>query len=151
MKRPIDRYVDSLVLRRRPKPFAPTEDDVAVARVAVELAAAAPEAQRPREAFVEDLRRRLADQQNVGNTAPEQVPAHRRQGRRGFLAATGMGLQAAGILQQATSFETPDARIYGFFGLLVVVRTFVSLSLVVEIEGRWPWQRPGAGQTSSVT
>ena len=27
-------------------------------------------------------------------------------------------------------------------GLLVVVRTFLSWSLVVEIEGRWPWQRP---------
>lgn len=39
----------------------------------------------------------------------------------GFLAATGMGLQAANILQQATSLETPDARIYGFFGLLVGV------------------------------
>ena len=25
-------------------------------------------------------------------------------------------------------------------GLLVVVRTFLSWSLVVEIEGRWPWQ-----------
>ena len=30
-------------------------------------------------------------------------------------------------------------------GLLVVIRTFLSWSLVVEIEGRWPWQpaRPG--------
>lgn len=26
-------------------------------------------------------------------------------------------------------------------GLLVVIRTFLSWSLVVEIEGRWPWQR----------
>jgi len=26
-------------------------------------------------------------------------------------------------------------------GLLVVVRTFLSWSLVVEIEGRWPWQQ----------
>jgi uncharacterized membrane protein len=25
-------------------------------------------------------------------------------------------------------------------GLLVVIRTFLSWSLVVEIEGRWPWQ-----------
>ena len=27
-------------------------------------------------------------------------------------------------------------------GLLVLIRTFLSWSLVVEIEGRWPWQRP---------
>ncbi len=30
-------------------------------------------------------------------------------------------------------------------GALVVVRTFLSWSLVVEIEGRWPWQAAGAG------
>lgn len=33
-------------------------------------------------------------------------------------------------------------------GLLVVIRTFLSWSLIVEIEGRWPWQAttgaPGA-------
>jgi uncharacterized membrane protein len=27
-------------------------------------------------------------------------------------------------------------------GLLVLIRTFLSWSLVVEIEGRWPWQLP---------
>ena len=27
-------------------------------------------------------------------------------------------------------------------GVLVLVRTFLSWSLVVEIEGRWPWQAP---------
>lgn len=30
-------------------------------------------------------------------------------------------------------------------GLLVLVRTFLSWSLVVEIEGRWPWQERPAG------
>ena len=39
----------------------------------------------------------------------------------GFIAATGMGLQAANIIQQATTLELPDARIYGFFGLLFIV------------------------------
>ena len=29
-------------------------------------------------------------------------------------------------------------------GLLVVVRTFLSWSLVVETEGRWPWQKSHA-------
>lgn len=28
----------------------------------------------------------------------------------------------------------------GFLGLLVLIRTFLSWSLAVEIEGRWPWQ-----------
>jgi uncharacterized membrane protein len=29
-------------------------------------------------------------------------------------------------------------------GLLVLIRTFLSWSLMLEIEGRWPWQRGGA-------
>ncbi len=29
----------------------------------------------------------------------------------------------------------------GILALLVIVRTFLSWSLVVEIEGRWPWRR----------
>ncbi|MET0936582.1 MAG: DUF1622 domain-containing protein [Luteibacter sp.] len=29
-------------------------------------------------------------------------------------------------------------------GLLVVVRTFLSWSLILEVEGRWPWQRESA-------
>jgi uncharacterized membrane protein len=28
----------------------------------------------------------------------------------------------------------------GILGLLVIIRTFLSWSLVVEIEGRWPWR-----------
>jgi len=30
-------------------------------------------------------------------------------------------------------------------GLLVLIRTFLSWALVVEIEGRWPWQPPSEG------
>ena len=38
-----------------------------------------------------------------------------------FVAATNMGLQAGGIIQQTSSTSTPDARIYGFFGIVFVV------------------------------
>jgi uncharacterized membrane protein len=27
-------------------------------------------------------------------------------------------------------------------GLLVLIRTFLSWSITLEIEGRWPWERP---------
>jgi uncharacterized membrane protein len=30
-------------------------------------------------------------------------------------------------------------------GLLVLIRTFLSWSLVVEVEGRWPWQQTKRG------
>lgn len=42
-----------------------------------------------------------------------------------FFAATNMGLQAGGILQQSSSFETPDARIYGFFFIVIAVIAIV--------------------------
>lgn len=42
-----------------------------------------------------------------------------------LLAATNMGLQAGGILQQTSNFETPDARIYGFFGIVLAVLVIV--------------------------
>ena len=34
-------------------------------------------------------------------------------------------------------------------GVLVLVRTFLSWSLVVEIEGRWPWQPARGGATKA--
>jgi uncharacterized membrane protein required for colicin V production len=44
-----------------------------------------------------------------------------------FLAATNMGLQAGGILQQSSGFETPDARIYGFY--------FIVIAVILIVEG----------------
>ena len=40
-------------------------------------------------------------------------------------AATNMGLQAGAILQQTSSFEVADGRIYGFFGIIVAVLVIV--------------------------
>ena len=42
-----------------------------------------------------------------------------------FVGATNMGLQAGGIFQQSSSLETPDARIYGFFGIVLAVIVIV--------------------------
>lgn len=33
----------------------------------------------------------------------------------------------------------------GILGLIIVIRTFLSFSLQIEIEGRWPWRRNNAG------
>ncbi len=46
----------------------------------------------------------------------------------GCWGATNMGLQAGGILQQSSNFETADARIYGFFGILVAVLLLVEVA-----------------------
>lgn len=42
-------------------------------------------------------------------------------------AATNLGLQAGGILQQTSNLELADGRIYGFFGIIV------ALLLIVEV------------------
>jgi uncharacterized membrane protein required for colicin V production len=42
-----------------------------------------------------------------------------------LLAATNMGVQAGGILQQTSNFEIPDGRIYGFFGIVIGVLVIV--------------------------
>ncbi|HWQ65597.1 MAG TPA: DUF1622 domain-containing protein [Methanospirillum sp.] len=48
-------------------------------------------------------------------------------------------LVAADVIRTVALEQTLESIIS--LGLLVVVRTFLSWALVVEIEGRWPWQR----------
>ena len=62
-----------------------------------------------------------------------------RQLSRGIL----LGLEflvAADIIR--TVAVEPTFRSVGVLGLIVLVRTFLSFTLEVEVTGRWPWQRP---------
>jgi uncharacterized membrane protein len=51
-------------------------------------------------------------------------------------------LVAADIIR--TVATSPTFTSVGVLGLIVVIRTFLSYSLEVEINGRWPWQRRAA-------
>jgi uncharacterized membrane protein len=77
-----------------------------------------------------------------------------RQGRalgwakafRGYRANLGRGillglelLVAADII--GTVAVAPSFQSLGILGLIVLIRTFLSFSLEVEIEGQWPWRR----------
>ena len=64
----------------------------------------------------------------------------------GFRANLGRGillglelLVAADII--GTVAVTPSFENLGVLAVIVLIRTFLSFSLEVEIEGRWPWQR----------
>jgi uncharacterized membrane protein len=64
----------------------------------------------------------------------------------GYRAALGramlLGLEvliAADVVR--TAALDPSLRNIAALGVLVIVRTFLSWSIVVELEGRWPWQR----------
>lgn len=50
-------------------------------------------------------------------------------------------LVAADIIR--TVAVTPTLQGVLVLGLIVLIRTFLSMSLQVELEGRWPWQRAG--------
>jgi len=55
-------------------------------------------------------------------------------------------LVAADIIR--TVAVAPSFRGVGVLAVVVVVRTFLSFALDVELNGRWPWQaRPAAPQT----
>jgi uncharacterized membrane protein len=59
----------------------------------------------------------------------------------------GLELLVAADIVRTVALE-PTLESVGVLGLLVVIRTFLSWSLVVEIEGRWPWQpTPGVSAT----
>ena len=79
-----------------------------------------------------------------------------RRYRRGIGAAILLGLEvlvAADIIR--TVAVSPTFASAGVLAIIVAIRTFLSFSLEVELEGRWPWQRGAsdlreAGRSSNV-
>lgn len=55
-------------------------------------------------------------------------------------------LVAADIVRTVAISPTVQSMV--LLGMLVLIRTFLSWSLVVEIEGRWPWQKRESPGTS---
>lgn len=56
-------------------------------------------------------------------------------------------LVAADIVGTVTVAPTYES--LGILALIVIIRTFLSFSLQVEIEGRWPWRRSEAVASSA--
>jgi uncharacterized membrane protein len=72
--------------------------------------------------------------------------------RRGFGRAILVGLEllvAADIIR--TVAIEPSLQSVAVLGLIVLIRTFLSWSLEVEINGRWPWQRSTADNVTGAT
>jgi uncharacterized membrane protein len=73
------------------------------------------------------------------SAGPDPYRAVRRELGRAIL----LGLEflvAADIIR--TVAITPTIASVAALGLVVLIRSFLSLTLELEIEGRWPWQRP---------
>ena len=59
--------------------------------------------------------------------------------RLGKALLLGLEILVAADIVRTVALE-PSIESLTVLGILVVIRTFLSWSLVVEIEGRWPWQ-----------
>ncbi|MEX2289163.1 MAG: DUF1622 domain-containing protein [Mycobacteriales bacterium] len=57
---------------------------------------------------------------------------------RGILL--GLELLVAGDIVRTVAVD-PTFRSIGVLGLIVLIRTFLSFALEVELNGRWPWQQ----------
>lgn len=75
---------------------------------------------------------------SLTNDATEAFGVFKKYMARGLLIALDL-LIAADIIKTVTLESTLENVV--ILGLLVVIRTFLSWSLVLEVEGRWPWQR----------
>jgi len=76
----------------------------------------------------------------VGEVAGKRdlVPAFRKTLGRSIL--TGLELLVAADIIRTIAVE-PTLESVLVLGAIVLIRTFLSLSLEVEIDGRWPWQK----------
>ncbi|MFM7348932.1 MAG: DUF1622 domain-containing protein [Erythrobacter sp.] len=68
----------------------------------------------------------------------DRVAAFRRMLGRAIL--TGLELLVAADIIRTVAID-PTLESVLVLGLIVIIRTFLSFSLEVEIDGRWPWQK----------
>lgn len=83
----------------------------------------------------------LAASTVLGRNKPvsdEIYETYRRRLGRSILLGLEL-LVAADIIR--TVAVTPTFESLGVLGLIVLIRTFLSFSLQLEITGRWPWQK----------
>jgi uncharacterized membrane protein len=76
---------------------------------------------------------------DAGSRRPRDLVQGYRE-RLGRAIILGLEFLVAADILQTISAE-PTLRSVGVLGGIVLIRTFLSFSLAVELEGRWPWQR----------
>ena len=95
--RALRRYIDDLLRGRRPKPFRPDDFEAAQIRTAIELQAARLGSDAPRQEFLTDLHRRLAEQQEGAGQPVSKLAATRRNVIVGTSAAAAAAVAAVSI------------------------------------------------------
>lgn len=83
----------------------------------------------------------------AAHRVPDVYRLYRRQLGRSILLGLEL-LVAADIIR--TVAVTPSIRSVAVLAAIVLIRTFLSFSLELEITGRWPWQEPHAAPPAGV-
>jgi len=81
--------------------------------------------------------------QSRGQAQLESSPYRRLKIDIGLALLLGLEVLVAADIVKTVAVE-PTFDSLGVLGLLVIIRTFLSWTLVLEIEGHWPWQGNGA-------
>ena len=76
---------------------------------------------------------------SLARKVPFTEAYHRYRGDLGRAILLGLEFLVAADIISTVAVE-PTLRSVVVLGLIVLIRTFLSFSLEVEIEGRWPWQ-----------
>jgi uncharacterized membrane protein len=79
-------------------------------------------------------------------SAPGAYESYKHQLGKALLL--GLELLVAADVVRTVALD-PTLKNVGVLGLLVLIRTFLSWSLTVEIDGRWPWQSRSPTNTQS--
>ncbi|MDT5001365.1 MAG: hypothetical protein QOK12_3470 [Mycobacterium sp.] len=95
--RALRRYIDDLLRGRRPKPFRPDDFEAAQIRTAIDLQAARLGSDAPRQEFLTDLHRRLAEQQGGTRAPVSKLSATRRNVIVGTSAAAAAAVAAVSL------------------------------------------------------
>jgi len=82
----------------------------------------------------------------IGLTRHEADVYRRLRERLGRTILLGLELLVAGDIVRTVAAK-PTLTSVAVLGAIVLIRTFLSLSLEVEITGRWPWQKRAESTT----
>ena len=107
--RALRRYIDDLLRGRRPKPFRPDDFEAAQIRTAIDLQAARLGSDAPRQEFLTDLHRRLAEQQEGTARRGVEVDCDPQERHRRHVGSRG-GRGGGGIYRSRVDRWWPGRR-----------------------------------------
>lgn len=83
----------------------------------------------------------------LGNSGPQEAKIGQFRSNLGRSILLGLEFLVAADIINTVAME-PNLESLAVLAGIVLIRTFLSFSLEVEIEGRWPWQSPSRSESA---